>query len=111
MPKIVYKTAEKIVDAPYDPDLGETAKNILSTSIRYGGELPYRCGGGLCGTCMMQITEGTENILPAKEREIKFLQKKLGEKYHENYRLGCQTFTTGDCTIEWEPKEAHAFKK
>jgi ferredoxin len=50
------------------------------------------CGGnGLCGTCVMEIVEGLENLTPRTLRE----QFKLKDK-PANYRLSCQSQVLGD---------------
>ncbi|MFC4768207.1 2Fe-2S iron-sulfur cluster-binding protein [Effusibacillus consociatus] len=72
--------------------------NILRTSIRYEGGIPYRCGGGLCGTCKIHIDEGTENLTSIKKLEV----ARLGDDLQKGYRLACQTFAKGDVTVSWD---------
>ncbi|UOF90361.1 (2Fe-2S)-binding protein [Fodinisporobacter ferrooxydans] len=72
--------------------------NILRTSIRYEGGIPYRCGGGLCGTCKIYIEEGAENLSAIKKAEI----ARLGEDVYNGYRLACQTFAKGDVEVSWD---------
>jgi ferredoxin len=48
-------------------------------------------GNGLCGTCVMEIVEGLENLSPKTLRE----QFKLKSK-SANYRLSCQCQVFGD---------------
>ena len=38
--------AMKAVEAPEN-------SNLLRLSLRYGGGIPFKCGGGLCGTCQI----------------------------------------------------------
>ncbi|MBU8908231.1 2Fe-2S iron-sulfur cluster-binding protein [Desertibacillus haloalkaliphilus] len=78
----------------------EDGSNILRNSLRYDGEVPNRCGGGYCGTCLVNIEEGSENLDKRKPAEI----KKLGEDIlNKGYRLACQTFINeGDITISWD---------
>jgi ferredoxin len=59
----------------------------------------FNCRGlGLCGTCVMEVVEGMENLTPktrAERRKLKGLP--------ENYRLSCQTQVMGDvCVITSE---------
>ncbi|MBX5435887.1 MAG: (2Fe-2S)-binding protein [Alicyclobacillaceae bacterium] len=79
----------------------EGEAHVLRTSIRYECDLPFKCAGGLCGTCKMHVDEGMENLSPVRKAE----QKLLGDLLNEGYRLGCQTFAHGDCTISWDPAQ------
>jgi len=58
------------------------------------------CGGyGQCGTCIVQITEGMENLSPRTPVENRKLKKKP-----ENYRLACQTLVNGPVSVVTKPK-------
>lgn len=57
------------------------------------------CGGyGQCGTCIVEIVEGMENLSPKTE----FEQRKLKRK-PENYRLACQTLVNGPIKVKTKP--------
>ncbi len=57
------------------------------------------CGGyGQCGTCIVEITEGLENLSPRTEVENRKLKKKP-----ENYRLACQTLVNGPVSVVTKP--------
>lgn len=57
------------------------------------------CGGyGQCGTCIVEITKGIENLSPRTEVENKKLKKKP-----ENYRLACQTLVNGPISVVTKP--------
>lgn len=75
-----------------------TEMNLLRYSIRWEARVPYKCGGGLCGTCKVRIEEGAENLSEIKKAEIHH----LGDKLNEGYRLACQTFAKGSCTVSWD---------
>jgi ferredoxin len=102
MPKINYSTSGKILDVPEN-------SNILRMSLRYDGDLPNKCGGGICGSCLCKIEEGAEHLDNVKVQE----RRKLGEEWLEKgYRLGCQTFVTdGDVTISWDEETTKVVKK
>ena len=34
--------------------------NLLRISIREKGGIPFKCGGGICGTCRCRIEQGLE---------------------------------------------------
>lgn len=57
------------------------------------------CGGyGQCGTCIVEVLEGEENLSPRSAVEEKKLRKKPG-----NYRLACQTVVNGSVTVKVKP--------
>lgn len=57
------------------------------------------CGGyGQCGTCIVAVLEGEENLSPRASVEEKKLRKKPG-----NYRLACQTLVNGSVTVKVKP--------
>jgi ferredoxin len=57
------------------------------------------CGGyGQCGTCIVEIVEGMENLSPKTDFENRKLKKKP-----ETYRLACQTLVSGPVTVSTKP--------
>lgn len=57
------------------------------------------CGGyGQCGTCVVEIVEGMENLSPKTD----FEQRKL-KKNPETYRLACQTLVNGPVKVKTKP--------
>ena len=57
------------------------------------------CGGyGQCGTCVVEIVEGIENLSPRTDFEQKFLRKKP-----ESFRLACQTLVNGPVSVKTKP--------
>lgn len=102
MPKIHFINSHKQFEVPAD-------SNILRMSLRYDGELPNRCGGGICGSCVFKPEEGAENLDKVKVQE----RRKLGEEWlDKGHRLGCQTFVTnGDVAISWDEEITEQVKK
>ncbi|WLR52897.1 2Fe-2S iron-sulfur cluster-binding protein [Bacillus tianshenii] len=102
MAKVYYKTSGKEMEVPDN-------SNILRMSLRYEGDLPNRCGGGICGSCVMKIEDGAENLDDLKTQE----RRKLGEEWLEKgYRLGCQTFINeGEVTVSWDEEVTKQVKK
>ncbi|GAB7386373.1 2Fe-2S iron-sulfur cluster-binding protein [Bacillaceae bacterium] len=97
MPTITFLTNDnKQIEVP-------EGSNLLRTSMRYEGGIPFKCGGGLCGTCKVKIEEGLENVDKIKKHEQKHLSE---EKLNEGYRLACQTFITGDVKVSWNAEFA-----
>lgn len=93
MPKIHFVPSEKIIEVPEN-------SSVLRMSLRYDGELPNRCGAGICGNCVFKVEEGAEFLDQVKTQE----RRKMGDELLEKgYRLGCQTFVTnGDIKISWD---------
>jgi len=57
------------------------------------------CGGnGQCGTCVVEIVEGSENLSPRTEAENRKLKRKP-----DSYRLACQTKVLGDVSVKTKP--------
>jgi len=57
------------------------------------------CGGyGQCGTCVVEIVEGLENLSPRTEVENRKFKKKP-----DNYRLACQTLVHGPVSVVTKP--------
>ncbi|MBE9053297.1 (2Fe-2S)-binding protein [Nostocales cyanobacterium LEGE 11386] len=57
------------------------------------------CGGnGQCGTCIVEIVEGIENLSPRTDVEQRKFRKKP-----DNYRLACQTLVNGPVSVVTKP--------
>ncbi|MBF2075769.1 MAG: (2Fe-2S)-binding protein [Synechococcales cyanobacterium C42_A2020_086] len=57
------------------------------------------CGGyGQCGTCIVEIVEGMENLSPRTEAENRKLKKRP-----DSYRLACQTLVHGPVSVVTKP--------
>ena len=57
------------------------------------------CGGyGQCGTCIVEVQEGMQNLSPRTEVENRKLKKRP-----PNYRLACQTLVNGPVSIHTKP--------
>ncbi len=57
------------------------------------------CGGyGQCGTCIVEIVEGMENLSPRTQVENQKLKKKP-----DSYRLACQTLVQGPVSVVTKP--------
>ncbi|AMW28279.1 MULTISPECIES: 2Fe-2S iron-sulfur cluster-binding protein [Oscillatoriales] len=58
------------------------------------------CGGyGQCGTCIVEVVEGMENLSPKTPVEERMLKKKP-----DTYRLACQTTVNGPVSVRTKPK-------
>ena len=86
--------AGKTVSAPAN-------SNLLRVSLREQGGIPFKCGGGLCGTCKCHIDRGLEHTDAVKPKERRHL---IEDDLRAGYRMACQTFVNGDIAVSWEPK-------
>ena len=84
----------KVVNAPAN-------SNLLRISLREKGGIPFKCGGGLCGTCRCKVESGLENTDAIKDKERKHLSE---ADFAEGYRMACQTFVVkGSVSVSWNP--------
>ncbi|SKB15290.1 putative ferredoxin [Planktothrix sp. PCC 11201] len=59
------------------------------------------CGGyGQCGTCIVEIVEGIDNLPARTEVEARILKKKP-----DSYRLACQTIVNGPISVQTKPQK------
>jgi len=86
----------KTVDAPPN-------SNLLRLSLRERGGIPFKCGGGICGTCKCRIEKGIEHTDAVKPKERKHLTE---EQLQAGHRMACQTFINGDVSVSWQPPPA-----
>ncbi len=86
--------AGKQVSAP-------AGSNLLRVSLREKGGIPFKCGGGLCGTCRCRIESGLANTDAMKAKERKHL---TDSDIAAGYRMACQTFVNGDVSVSWPPR-------
>ena len=83
----------------------ESGTTLLSTLSNQKIFLPSACGGGgTCGMCKCQVTEGGGEILPT---ETRFFNRK---EIADNWRLGCQVKVKNDMNVK-VPEEIFGIKK
>ncbi|MCX5516801.1 ferredoxin [Kaistia algarum] len=79
----------------------EPNSNLLRVSLREKGGIPFKCGGGICGTCRCRIEAGLEHTDAVKAKERKHL---TDTDLAAGYRMACQTFVSGDVAVSWLPR-------
>ncbi|MGO4331121.1 2Fe-2S iron-sulfur cluster-binding protein [Cupriavidus sp. 2TAF22] len=79
--------------------------NLLRASMRHQGGIPFKCGGGVCGTCKCRIETGVEHADAVKPKERKHLND---ADIAAGYRMACQTFLSGDASVSWEARAVAA---
>ena len=93
--KIIFKNNNQEIDL-------EEETSLLRASIRYKAGMPFKCGGGMCRTCICKIEKGIENTNKLTKKELKLL---TGEDIQLSKRLACQTIVNGSITVSWETKD------
>ena len=81
--------------------IAEPNSNLLRISLREKGGIPFKCGGGICGTCRCRIEAGIEHTDAVKPKEKKHLTE---ADLAAGYRMACQTFVSGDIAVSWIPR-------
>ena len=100
MSTIKFVKEEKEVVTALGANLREKALQNNVDIYRLRGKLT-NCGGyGQCGTCIVEIAEGAENLSPKTPFEQRRLKKKP-----DNYRLACQTLVNGPVSVITKPKK------
>ncbi|MBI4440203.1 (2Fe-2S)-binding protein [Candidatus Woesearchaeota archaeon] len=83
MAKLVYGDIEK-----------EVGDNSPIRDVCTDIGVPFGCRKGVCGSCAIEIQEGTENLGSKNEKEVKIT------KGNERVRLACQcSITSGTVRI------------
>lgn len=80
MAKLIFVDSEEEVEVSDGSGLQEACENV---------GVPFACSEGVCGTCVIEILEGMENLTEFTQEEEDF----LGDM--ENERLACQCKVTG----------------
>lgn len=89
MPKVTYKNASASCEK------GQVLREITQKN---DWDIPYACENGICGTCIVKVVKGAENLSEMEEQE-KMTLSALGVDDGE-HRLACQCQVNGDANIE-----------
>jgi len=65
---------------------------IIEISEQAGSAIVFSCREGDCGTCMMKVTRGWNNLSVPSVLEDKILREHMAGKHH---RLACQAQVLG----------------
>ena len=98
MANITFVKENKEIIAADGANLREKALQNRIDLYTFKGKLT-NCGGyGQCGTCIVEIVSGMENLSPKTD----FEQRKLKRKPN-SYRLACQTLVNGTVSVKTKP--------
>lgn len=65
---------------------------VIEVSEKVGAGITYGCREGDCGTCIMKVTDGWENLSEPSVLEDKVLRENMAGKHN---RLACQAQVLG----------------
>ncbi|NJK41475.1 MAG: (2Fe-2S)-binding protein [Acaryochloridaceae cyanobacterium SU_2_1] len=98
MSSILFVNEEQVFEAEEGANLRLVALEHQIGIYKLKGKL-MNCGGyGQCGTCIVEVAAGLDQLSPRTETESRLLRKKP-----ENYRLACQTLVNGSAQIKTKP--------
>lgn len=72
---------------------------VIEVSEKVGAGITYGCREGDCGTCIMKVTDGYQNLSEPSVLEDKILRENMAGKHN---RLACQAQVLGG-TISVKP--------
>lgn len=91
MPKVTFLDTGEEVEV-------KTGTSLKDISKEKGWPIAYGCEDGVCGTCIVKIEKGKENLTPIDEKEGQTLDM-MGMK-DGKHRLACQCKINGDVKIK-----------
>jgi ferredoxin len=97
VPAIHFRTSGRTVEFDAGDDV-----NMLRAALRHEAGVPFKCASGNCGTDRVLVESGAEHLSPPRKREREMLGPEL---LAAGYRLACQTYVEGDCTVSWDPDQ------
>ncbi len=98
MPRVEFLNAGATFECGQFANLRKLAK-LNNVPVYSGLDEKMNCqGNGLCGTCVVEIVEGQENLSPMTLRERFKLKNQP-----ENRRLSCQCQVMGDLCVITAP--------
>ncbi len=98
MANIKFIKENKEIVAADGANLREKALQNRIDIYTFKGKLT-NCGGyGQCGTCIVEIVEGMDNLSERTDFEKRKLKRKPA-----SYRLACQTLVNGPVSVKTKP--------
>lgn len=103
MPSIRFIREDKEIFAADGANLRFKAVENQVDLYTLGGKI-MNCGGyGQCGTCIVEIVQGADNLSPRTPFEDRKLKRKP-----DSYRLACQAIVNGPVTVLTKPNPKEA---
>lgn len=92
MPKV------KIINDSLSLDVNEGSA-FIDICAEHDTSIFFSCRAATCGTCMIRVVAGPQNLSPMENKEKEFLESMAAGS---NVRLACQCKVLGDVTVEVE---------
>ncbi|MBQ1783923.1 MAG: (2Fe-2S)-binding protein [Gammaproteobacteria bacterium] len=87
--KLTFKDIDVTVNVP-------VGVRVIEISDKVGSGIIYGCREGDCGTCLMKVEEGHNNLSQPSVVEDKVLRENAAGRHN---RLACQAQVLGDVTV------------
>ncbi len=87
--KVTFSDIELTVNVP-------VGTRVIEVSEKVGSGIIYGCRECDCGTCMMKVEEGWNNLSEPSVLEDKVLRENMAGRH---YRLACQAQVVGDVKV------------
>ncbi len=87
--KVTFSDIELTVNVP-------VGTRVIEVSEKVGAGIIYGCRECDCGTCMMKVEEGWNNLSEPSVLEDKVLRENMAGRH---YRLACQAQVVGDVKV------------
>ncbi len=88
--KVTFQDIDTTVNVP-------AGTRVIEISEKVGSGIIYGCREGDCGTCMMQVVEGWNNLTEPSVLEEKILKENMAGRHN---RLACQAQVLGDIAVK-----------
>ncbi len=88
--KVTFEDIELTVNIP-------VGTRVIEVSEKVGSGIIYSCRECDCGTCMMEVTEGWDNLSEPSVLEDKVLRENMAGR---NQRLACQAQILGKVSVK-----------
>ena len=88
--KLTFSDIDLTVNAP-------VGARVIEISEKVGSNIIYGCREGDCGTCLMQVEEGANNLSSPSVVEDRVLREMNAGRHQ---RLACQAQLLGDCKVK-----------
>jgi len=90
MPSVTLLPTERKIEVP-------SGTLLFDAACRAGLPVSSSCSAAeVCGKCVMRVIEGTENLTPVSDHELKLLNR---DKRLSNERISCMARIQGDCSV------------
>jgi ferredoxin len=88
--KVTFEDVDITVNVP-------AGTRLIEVSEKIGAGIIYGCREGDCGTCMMHVVEGWNNLSEPTVLEQKVLKDNMAGRHD---RLACQAQVIGNCVVK-----------